>query len=63
MVPDVPDVPARAGASLPSDAVRGRLLDGRYRIGSRIARGGMASVHEAHDIRLDRTVAVKIMHP
>ena len=63
MVPDVPDVPARAGASLPSDAVRGRLLDGRYRVGSRIARGGMASVHEAHDIRLDRTVAVKIMHP
>jgi len=63
VVPDVPDVPARAGASLPSDAVRGRLLDGRYRVGSRIARGGMASVHEAHDIRLDRTVAVKIMHP
>jgi serine/threonine-protein kinase len=41
----------------------GRLLDGRYRIGPRIARGGMASVHEATDIRLDRTVAVKIMHP
>lgn len=41
----------------------GRLLDGRYRIGSRIARGGMASVYEAVDERLDRTVAVKIMHP
>lgn len=40
-----------------------RLLDGRYLIGSRIARGGMASVYEAVDIRLDRTVAVKIMHP
>lgn len=40
----------------------GRLLDGRYRIGARIARGGMASVYEAHDIRLDRSVAVKIMH-
>ncbi|WP_408899121.1 protein kinase domain-containing protein [Nocardioides sp. R1-1] len=41
----------------------GRLLDGRYRIGIRIARGGMASVYEAVDTRLDRTVAVKIMHP
>ncbi|GAA3669619.1 Stk1 family PASTA domain-containing Ser/Thr kinase [Nocardioides ginsengisoli] len=41
----------------------GRLLDGRYRIGTRIARGGMASVYEAIDTRLDRTVAVKIMHP
>ncbi|MCD6639378.1 MAG: protein kinase, partial [Nocardioides sp.] len=45
------------------DPVTGRLLDGRYRIGSRIARGGMASVYEATDTRLDRTVAVKIMHP
>jgi len=41
----------------------GRLLEGRYRIGIRIARGGMASVYEAVDTRLDRTVAVKIMHP
>lgn len=40
----------------------GRVLDRRYRIESRIARGGMASVYEAHDLRLDRTVAVKIMH-
>jgi serine/threonine-protein kinase len=43
--------------------MNGRLLDGRYRIGARIARGGMASVYEATDIRLDRTVAVKVMHP
>jgi serine/threonine protein kinase/beta-lactam-binding protein with PASTA domain len=41
----------------------GRLVDGRYRIGARIARGGMASVHEAVDVRLDRTVAIKVMHP
>ena len=46
-----------------SDPLNGRLLDGRYRIGSRIARGGMASVYEATDIRLDRAVAVKVMHP
>ncbi len=45
------------------DPIEGRLLDGRYRVGARIARGGMASVHEATDLRLDRTVAVKVMHP
>jgi serine/threonine-protein kinase len=41
----------------------GRVLDGRYRISARIARGGMATVYEATDQRLDRTVAVKVMHP
>ncbi|UUW87587.1 Stk1 family PASTA domain-containing Ser/Thr kinase [Pimelobacter simplex] len=56
-------------AARPGDPARtedhqfGRLLDGRYRVGARIARGGMASVYEAVDSRLDRTVAVKIMHP
>ena len=50
------------GAGLP-DPMVGRLLDGRYLMGPRIARGGMASVHEATDTRLDRTVAVKVMHP
>jgi serine/threonine-protein kinase len=46
-----------------ADHLTGRVLDGRYRIGSRIARGGMATVYEATDLRLDRTVAVKVMHP
>lgn len=46
-----------------SDPMVGRLLDGRYLIGRRIARGGMASVYVAQDTRLDRTVAVKTMHP
>ncbi|GAB3768220.1 serine/threonine-protein kinase [Nocardioides ginsengisegetis] len=55
---------ARSGTEAAGgDPTTGRLLDGRYRIGPRIARGGMASVYEATDIRLDRTVAVKIMHP
>ena len=55
---------ARAGgAGAAADPLIGRVLDGRYRIGPRIARGGMASVYEATDIRLDRTVAVKVMHP
>jgi serine/threonine-protein kinase len=55
---------ARKGtAAATGDPLIGRLLDGRYRIGARIARGGMASVYEATDLRLDRTVAVKVMHP
>ena len=41
----------------------GRTLDQRYVIQELIARGGMASVFRAVDERLDRVVAVKIMHP
>lgn len=44
------------------EALVGRLLNGRYAVGKRIARGGMASVFMATDTRLDRVVAVKIMH-
>jgi eukaryotic-like serine/threonine-protein kinase len=47
----------------PRDPVIGRLIDRRYEVGDRIARGGMASVYEAVDRRLDRKVAVKVMHP
>ncbi|MBO3745533.1 Stk1 family PASTA domain-containing Ser/Thr kinase [Streptosporangiaceae bacterium NEAU-GS5] len=45
-----------------TDPLIGQLLDGRYRVESRIARGGMASVYLALDVRLDRTVALKVMH-
>lgn len=44
------------------EALIGRVLDERYVIGERIARGGMASVFIATDTRLDRVVAVKVMH-
>jgi len=45
-----------------ADPMVGRLLDGRYQIRSRIARGGMATVYLATDLRLERRVAVKVMH-
>ena len=45
-----------------NDRLIGVVLDGRYRIDSRIARGGMAKVYLAHDTRLERLVAIKIMH-
>ncbi len=44
------------------DTVIGRLVDGRYQVRSLIARGGMATVYVATDLRLDRRVAIKIMH-
>ncbi|HUS20749.1 MAG TPA: Stk1 family PASTA domain-containing Ser/Thr kinase [Aeromicrobium sp.] len=44
------------------DALVGRVLNGRYLIDQRIARGGMATVYRATDQRLARTVAIKVMH-
>jgi eukaryotic-like serine/threonine-protein kinase len=41
----------------------GQVLDGRYRVEARIAVGGMATVYRAVDTRLDRELALKVMHP
>ena len=46
-----------------ADPLLGHLIDGRYEVLSRIARGGMATVYLATDRRLDREVAIKVMHP
>jgi eukaryotic-like serine/threonine-protein kinase len=46
-----------------ADPLIGSLIDGRYRVRERVARGGMATVYTAQDERLDRTVALKIVHP
>jgi serine/threonine-protein kinase len=46
-----------------ADTLLGSLIDERYRIRGRVARGGMATVYTATDERLERTVAVKIIHP
>ncbi|GAA3396561.1 Stk1 family PASTA domain-containing Ser/Thr kinase [Streptomyces roseoviridis] len=45
------------------DPLVGRLLDGRYRVDARVAVGGMATVYRAVDTRLDRVLALKVMHP
>ncbi|WP_235449323.1 Stk1 family PASTA domain-containing Ser/Thr kinase [Streptomyces sioyaensis] len=45
------------------DPLVGQLLDGRYRVQARIAAGGMATVYQAMDTRLDRALALKVMHP
>jgi serine/threonine-protein kinase len=41
----------------------GRLIRGRYQIERLVARGGMATVYVAEDNRLDRKVAIKVIHP
>ena len=48
--------------SAPIDPLIGRTLDERYLVRSRIARGGMAMVYLANDLRLERKVAIKVMH-
>ena len=39
------------------------LINGNYRIERKLGQGGMATVYLAHDVRHDRKVAVKLLHP
>jgi serine/threonine protein kinase len=41
----------------------GEVIDGRYQLTRIVASGGMATIYAALDLRLDRHVAVKVMHP
>ncbi|WP_029108775.1 protein kinase [Mycobacterium sp. URHD0025] len=44
-----------------SDPLVGTMLDGRYRVDTPIATGGMSTVYRGLDVRLDRPVALKVM--
>lgn len=59
----VPSADVPAGASKVPDPLINMMIDGRYKVLSRMARGGMATVYVARDERLDRLVALKVMHP
>lgn len=52
--------PPRSAAE---DPLIGRVLHDRYRVEAFLARGGMATIYQGADLRLDRTVAIKVMHP
>ncbi|UVI34657.1 protein kinase domain-containing protein [Brevibacterium spongiae] len=44
------------------DPLIGTVLNDRYRIDAKVARGGMAMVYRGTDLRLDREIAIKVMH-
>lgn len=45
------------------DPLVGSLLDGRYRVVSFLAQGGMGHVYVAEEVRLRRRCALKVLHP
>jgi len=52
-----------SGGGLTDSRLVGTVLEGRYRVGAMIARGGMSTVYRGMDLRLDRPVAIKVMKP
>jgi serine/threonine-protein kinase len=51
----------RVAAAASDDPLEGALLDGRYRVATKIATGGTSTVYRGLDTRLDRPVALKVM--
>lgn len=60
--PSEPSEPSQPSDGIDPNDIIGTMLAERYRVGKRLGQGGMASVYLAKDVRLDRTVVVKIPH-
>lgn len=60
-----PPSPGQSGrpTAAPADRLIGRVLEERYRIDAKLARGGMSTVYRGIDLRLERPVAIKVMAP
>jgi tRNA A-37 threonylcarbamoyl transferase component Bud32 len=48
---------------MPLEDMVGKILDDRYQVLERVAAGGMSVIYKATHALLDRTVAIKVMHP
>ena len=48
---------------IPSSDRLTTALSDRYRVQRELGRGGMAIVYLAHDLRHERDVAIKVLHP
>jgi serine/threonine-protein kinase len=51
------------GAVLSVDLESGLLVDGRYRLLERVGSGATADVFRAQDLRRERKLALKVLHP
>jgi serine/threonine-protein kinase len=61
-IPTVDHAATGGETMVESDPLVGRVLDGKYEIGSRLGEGGMGAVYRARRVHIGDEVAVKVLH-